>query len=92
MFEVCDAFPRLDQPHSARRVGRSCEQAPRKAITIQAPYGTLVAVKRAQALTIVGSPYGWYEILGSGKQKIAVVVVLDRRNGTFMSLQKERSL
>jgi protein-tyrosine phosphatase len=51
-----------------------------------------VPVEGSDALSVFGTPHGWHVIFGGSKEQIAIVIVLDNRNGSFVSLEQNRSL
>jgi hypothetical protein len=63
-----------------------------KAIAVEIPNGSLVSIECAQTLAIFGPPYRGNVIFGGGKQEVAIVVVLDNRNGSLVAFEKNRSL
>lgn len=74
------------------RIGTCSKQAVGKSIDIQIPNGSLVSMKGSQAFSVFTSPYTGNLILRGCKQQIAIGIVLDHRNGSFVSLQQIRAL
>mmetsp|Transcript_24959 Transcript_24959/g.41400 ORF Transcript_24959/g.41400 Transcript_24959/m.41400 type:complete len:268 (-) Transcript_24959:85-888(-) len=81
------AFAGLTGPEFGRGVRGSGQEMGGETIAIQVPDRSLVTVKSTEAFAIFSSPYGWNVIFGGRKEQIAVVIVLDARNRTFVALE-----
>jgi len=68
------------------RVGTSWQQPSGKPIHIQIPNRSLMAMKGSQSFTIFGSPHIRDLIFGCTEQQITIVIVLDDRNRSFVTL------
>mmetsp|Transcript_13794 Transcript_13794/g.28966 ORF Transcript_13794/g.28966 Transcript_13794/m.28966 type:complete len:342 (-) Transcript_13794:148-1173(-) len=82
---------RFAAPHLDGGVGAGGQQVPGKAVRVQVPDGSLVAVKGSQALPVFDPPHAGDLILAGAEQQVPVVVVLDDRDGAFVSLQQIRA-
>jgi hypothetical protein len=63
-----------------------------ESIAVQIPNSSLVPIECPDALSVFGTPHGRHVILGGSEEQIAVVIVLDDRNGSLVSLEQNRSL
>lgn len=61
-----------------------------RTIDIDTPHGAIVAIKRANPLTIVGIPHAGPVVLGGGKEQVALSIVFDHRQRALMSLDDQR--
>jgi len=84
--KLLQALARFNLPQPTGGVRRRCEQFGGEAVAVQIPNGPLVAGKGAQSLAVFAAPDRGNEIFARAKEQVAVVIVLNRRNGTFVSL------
>ena len=57
-----------------------------ESVDVEIPYGTLVPVERADAITVLGTPHGRDVILATCEEQITVVIELDDGNRPLVTL------
>jgi hypothetical protein len=74
-----------DSPN--RVVGSAGEKELGLPVDVETPDSTAVAVVSPQALAVDGVPDVGLTVLGAGEEKVALAVVLDLRDGLFVTVQ-----
>ena len=87
MDKGVQTFARFADPQFARGIGTGRQEPSREAIAVQVPDRSLVTVEGPDSFAVFRSPHGGDQIFRGREEQVAIVVELNRRNGTFVSLQ-----